>query len=194
MESSSVEKNLAALEALLFLYGEPVEIKRLSKILEIDPDGLEALINRLDAEYRVAGRGLCITRQGSRIQLTTKSELGAILNRVIQDEFQENLTSAATETLSLIAYAGPLSRAQIEYIRGVNSSFILRSLLMRGLIERSAAEQRQNVYLYSVSFDLFKKLGLARMEELPEYERYRTLIEQFLTPQPESQENPHVAN
>jgi len=97
------------------------------------------------------------------------------MEEFIKDEFREDLTPASLETLSLISYLGPVSRAQIDYYRGVNSSFILRSLLMRGLVERYNDPQRANVYLYQASFDLLKYLGISRVEDLPEYEKFRTM-------------------
>ncbi|OGM90620.1 hypothetical protein A3A20_00685 [Candidatus Wolfebacteria bacterium RIFCSPLOWO2_01_FULL_45_19] len=106
---------------------------------------------------------------------------------MVEEEFQEDLTAAATETLSVVAYAGPISRAQIEYIRGVNSSFILRSLMMRGLIERNSDPKRQNVYLYTASFELLKKLGLDSAAKLPDYAKYRALIDQFFSRQNETE-------
>jgi segregation and condensation protein B len=78
--------------------------------------------------------------------------------------------------LSIISYAGPITRADIEYIRGVNSSFTVRSLLMRGLIEREVDPKRANAYIYSASFDLLRHLGLSNNEDLPEYQKYKDLV------------------
>ena len=78
--------------------------------------------------------------------------------------------------MSIIAYSGPISRADIEYIRGVNSSFTIRNLLLRGLIERTVDPKRANAYIYSASFDLIKRLGLSGISELPDYEKYRQMV------------------
>jgi len=171
--------NSASLEALLFVYGEPVEIKRAAKILGISEKEVEESAAILASEYESSGRGLFLLKNESKLQLATKPELSKILSRLVEEEFEEDLTAAATETISVIAYAGPISRSHIEYIRGVNSSFILRSLMMRGLVERSADPRRQNIYLYSVSFDLLKKLGLDSSEKLPDYKKYRDMIDKF---------------
>jgi len=112
---------------------------------------------------------------GQKVQLATKSEFAPLMEEFIKDEFKEDLTPASLETLSLIAYLGPISRAQIDYYRGVNSSFILRNLLMRGLVERYTDPQRANVYFYQASFDLMKYLGISKMEDLPEYEKFKTM-------------------
>ena len=86
------------------------------------------------------------------------------------------MTSAALETISIIAYAGPISRADIEYIRGVNSSFTIRNLLLRGLVERTIDPKRSNAYVYTASFDLIKRLGLSKVEELPDYAKYKQTV------------------
>ena len=80
------------------------------------------------------------------------------------------------ETLTIISYAGPISRADIEYIRGVNSSFIMRALLMRGLADRSVDSKRSNTYLYSTSFELLRHLGLTKNSDLPDYSKYKDLV------------------
>jgi len=175
------------LEALLFAYGEPLDIERAAKILETSEEEILSFADVLSAEYESAGRGLSLIRHGNKIQLATKPSFAKILSRLVEEEFQEDLTAAATETLSVVAYAGPISRAQIEYIRGVNSSFILRSLMMRGLIERNSDPKRQNVYLYTASFELLKKLGLDSAAKLPDYAKYRALIDQFFSRQNETE-------
>ena len=88
----------------------------------------------------------------------------------MKSEFNEELSRAAVETAAIIAYQGPLTRVDIEYVRGVNSSFILRSLMMRGLIERVENPKDARSYLYRISFDFLKHLGVVRIEELPQYE------------------------
>jgi len=98
------------------------------------------------------------------------------LENFIKEEFKENLSPASLETLSIIVYLGPLSRAEIDYYRGVNSSFILRSLLIRGLIERYSDPKRANVYLYVSSFDLLKYLGVSKKEDLPDYGKFKEMM------------------
>jgi len=171
---------MGALEALLFVYGEEMQVKRAAKILNISEKDVSDLIVEMEARYESEMSGLQIVSHGGRIQLVTKPEFSDVAQSIIQDEMQESLTGAASEALALIAYSGPLSRAQIDYIRGVNSSFILRSLLMRGLIEREQDPKRQNAYIYSVSFDFLKKLGVQSSEQLPEYLNHYEKIQTFL--------------
>ena len=178
----------AALEALLFAYGEPITRKKILSILnesilesenKFTKDDVDLAIESLQENFRSQNRGLNLLISGDQIQLATKPELNNVLKAVVKDELSETLTPAALETLSIIAYAGPISRAAIEYIRGVNSSFILRMLILRGLIERVADEKRTNAYAYKASFDFLRHLGLQKLEDLPDYTRYRDIVAKF---------------
>jgi len=177
MDSANIDKNkLAGLEALLFIYGEPIETKKLAKILEISESELKEYIILLENELAREERGLSIIQDKGKIQLATKPIFSKLLEEVTKQEFAEALTPAALETLSIIAYAGPISRADIEYIRGVNSSFILRMLVMRGLVEREINPKRANAYVYSASFDLLRYLGLSNAIDLPDHDKYKDLV------------------
>jgi segregation and condensation protein B len=184
--SKNLNKISAAIEAILFVYGEPLSVGKIAKILAKDKDfgkikkeEIEAAVQKLEDDLKNENRGLTLifsdTAEGKEIQLATKSEFSALLEEFIKDEFKESLTPASLEALGLVAYLGPLSRLQIDYYRGVNSSFILRSLLIRGLVSRYPDPQRNNVYLYQASSDLIKYLGLSRIEELPEYQKFKTM-------------------
>jgi segregation and condensation protein B len=171
-----MDNTLAKIEAVLFAYGEPMSLERLAKILNIDKKSLEASLNNLTAELNRQERGIMLISNNDKIQLATKPELTKLLEDIVKQEFTEDLTPAALETISIIAYAGPISRADIEYIRGVNSSFTIRNLLLRGLVERTTDPKRANAYLYNVSFDLIKRLGLSKTEDLPDHEKYKQMV------------------
>lgn len=169
--------NLSAkIEAVLFAYGEPISIERLAKILKITSAELETALKDLETELSRQERGIVLIKNGGKIQLATKPELTSLLEDIIKQEFTEDLTPTALETLSIIAYAGPISRADIEYIRGVNSSFTIRNLLLRGLVERTTDPKRANAYIYTASFDLIKRLGILKVEDLPDYEKYKQMV------------------
>ncbi len=167
---------LAKIEAVLFAYGEPISTERLAKILNITKEELDAALLNLTNELNRHERGISLIKNNNKIQLVTKPELTKLLEDIVKQEFTEDLTPASLETISIIAYSGPISRADIEYIRGVNSSFTIRNLLLRGLIERSVDPKRANAYIYSVSFDLIKRLGLSGITDLPDYEKYRQMV------------------
>lgn len=173
-------KKLAELEALLFHYGEPIAVKKIVKFLGIKEVECRELLDGLEQKLtQDPDRGLMLLRQEARVQLATKPELKSINENLIREEFREELSPASLETLSIIAYVGPMPRLMIDYVRGVNSSFTLRSLLMRGLVEREPDPKRKNAYEYRISFDFLKHIGLSKREELPEYEKYKDILQKF---------------
>jgi len=179
MEGNNNEK-LAALEALFFYYGEPLDAKKISKLLEIREGESEALIRELSEKLEADEKsGLILLKDNGFFQLATKPSVGWLGKKLIQEEFKEELTPAAMETLSIIAYLGPAPRSTIDFVRGVNSSFILRSLLVRGLVERHFQAGKKNLFEYCISFDCLKHLGLSKIEDLPEYEKYKNILANF---------------
>lgn len=170
---------VAALEALLFIYGEPITVKKLAAILKREEKEIADSLQELETQLAQENRGLVLFRHEGKIQLATKPDFSQLLETITKEEFDEELTPATLETLSIVIYAGPVSRTDIEYIRGVNSSFILRALLMRGLIDRAIDPKRANAYLYSPHFDVLKRLGVAQAALLPDYEKYNSLIKKL---------------
>ena len=175
-----MDKGLVSkIEALLFVYGEPLEIKKIAKILGFKEAAVREGLLGLAEVMKDEQRGLALIEDKDKVQLVTKPEFAKILEDITKQEFSEKLPPATLETLSIVAYAGPISRADIEYIRGVNSSFTLRALVMRGLVERQIDPKRSNAYIYSVSFELLRHLGLTKNLDLPEYQKYHDLTLQL---------------
>ncbi len=166
----------ASLEALLFIYGEPLAVKKIAMLLGGEAKEVLEAARMLREMLASDERGLTLIEHDGELQLATKAIFGTLLQTVLKAELNESLTPAALETLSIITYAGPVGRAEIDYIRGVNSSFIIRALLLRGLITREGDPARANAYLYVPSILLLQHLGVSRTSELPEYERFRTLV------------------
>lgn len=175
-------RKIGELEALLFVYGEPLEIKKIAKLLKVKETEASDIVATFESRLASEDRGLALMRDGERIQIATKPEFRTVNETLMKEEFREELTPAALETLSIVAYLGPVPRSTIDYVRGVNSSFILRNLLMRGLVERETSEEGRHAYKYRVSLDFLKHLGLTRKEELPEFEKYRNILTSFETP------------
>ena len=121
--------------------------------------------------------GLEIISMGDRVQLATKPSLNSAIELFIKGELSEELSPASLEVLSLITYLGPISRAKLEYLRGVNSSFILRNLLIRGLVERFNDPKNSLAYLYQPTFELLAHLGIKSPKDLPEYDKFHTLLD-----------------
>jgi segregation and condensation protein B len=156
-------------ESLLFLSGEPLKISKIAKICESSKAEVEQAIMILQGEYSSTGRGIILIKKEDEVQLSTNPENFSFIDRLVKSEMQEGLSKAALEVLSIVAYKGPITRAEIESIRGVNCSFTLRSLMMRGLLERIDNPKDGRGYLYKISFEFMKKLGIENIEKLPDY-------------------------
>lgn len=160
----------AGLEALLFISGEPVSSVRLMALLELDKSGLEREVAALRERYAAnPDSGLTLIEHDSKIELATKPAAAQLVESLTKSTLQESLSKAALEVLSIIAYRGPIARAEIEAIRGVNCSYTLRALLLRGLIERQGNPDDARGYVYRPSFAFLEHLGVARVEELPDF-------------------------
>jgi segregation and condensation protein B len=170
---------LASLEALLFIHGEPLTYKKIGSVLNVSPGDLDALIEQLKEKLTAEDRGLQLVLDKEKIQLATKPQFNPILEGFVKEEISEDLSPASVEALSIIAYLGPISRARLEYLRGVNSIVILRSLMIRGLVERFPDPERSSGFLYRGTFDLMKHLGITEKTDLPDYEKFQELLKVF---------------
>ena len=166
MEITKIE---AIIESILFANAAPVTVDRLIKAIGVTEEEIRSALESLKQKYQNDDRGLAIMAKDQEVLLTTKGEFAPYINDFVKNELQENLSKAALEVLSIIAYRSPISRLEIEAIRGVNCSFTLRTLLMRGLVERIDNPSDGRGYLYKISFDFLKKLGISQIEDLPEY-------------------------
>jgi len=155
------------IESILFAHGDPVRRETIAEVTGRSSEEVTAALDALMREYE--GKGLTLLYKDNEVQLGTHPENTTYLERLFKKELGEELSRSALETLAIVAYHGPLTRAAIEYMRGVNSSFTLRNLLMRGLVERLENPQDARSFLYRVSFDFLKHFGIKRIEDLPEY-------------------------
>lgn len=146
-----------------------MNILKLAKVADATEAEVEGALEKLNADY-ANGRGLRIVKIKDTIQLVSNPDNAEFVAELIKSEIQENLSQAALEVLSIVAYRGPISRAEVEAIRGVNCSFTLRALLIRGLIDRTENIKDNRRYLYNISFDFLKKLGMDSVEKLPDWE------------------------
>lgn len=167
-----------SIEAVLFFKGEPVPIKRLAQILNKNESEINAALVKLEAN--LASRGIVLMRKGEdegEVMLATNREVSNLIESLIKEELHKDLGRAGLETLTLILYLGPVSRSEVDYIRGVNSTFILRNLLIRGLVERIENLKDKRSFLYQGTFELLSYLGVKSISELPEYETVKAEIE-----------------
>ncbi len=170
------QKQKSIIEGILFVNGEPYSIKKISNFLKLSYKETKKIIEELKEEYQKRKSGLSFVEMDDKIQMVTSNYISYDLEKFLAKNFSENLSPALLETLSIIAYKGPISRLQIDEIRGVNSSYPLRMLLLRGLIEKESHPTIPNAFIYKVSFDFLRYLGINNLNELPEYERFRNEI------------------
>ncbi len=167
----------ALIEAILFFKNEPVTMADLVSLTGQKEPAVREGITTLRAA--LTGRGLTLIEEGEAVMLGTNKEATALIEKIRKEELSRDLGKAGLETLTIVLYQGPLSRADIDYIRGVNSSFILRALLIRGLVERVANPTDSRGFLYQPSFDLLAHLGVSRREDLPEFASVREQLTNF---------------
>ena len=154
------------LEAMLFVAGEPVTTSQLATALDVAPSVIERGLNELDAS--LSTRGLRLQRHAGRVQLTTAPQLAELIERFLGLEATSHLSRAALETLAIIAYQQPVTRPQIDSIRGVNSDSMMKSLLHKGLIlESGRADGPGRPILYSTTPEFLQHFGLNSILEMP---------------------------
>ena len=166
-ENSDIELPLSVkLEAMLFVAAEPVTLAQLATALDVAPSVIERGLNELDAA--LATRGLRLQRHAGRFQLTTAPQLAELIERFLGLEWTTHLSRAALETLAIIAYQQPVTRPQIDSIRGVNSDSMMKSLLHKGLIlESGRADGPGRPILYSTTPEFLQHFGLNSILEMP---------------------------
>jgi segregation and condensation protein B len=161
------------IEALLFVEGAMTK-KELSKLLEAVPDEIEAAIASLRASAE--GRGIAVVDDGSTVELRTAPSVAAKIEALRREELSRDIGRAGLEVLAAILYRGPLTRAEIDFIRGVNSSQTIRTLLMRGFVRKVPNPKDERSFLYEPTTEIMGQLGVVSMHDLPEYEEVRSKL------------------
>jgi len=164
----------AKIEAIIFWKGEPVSLKRLAFWLSVTKEEVEAALDIL--EEKLAERGVALLRKDDEVALGTAPALAELMATLTKEELTGELSKASLETLTIILYRGPVSKQEIDYIRGVNAGYILRNLLIRGLVERLENPTARRAYLYKPTFELLSYMGIKRLEDLPDYEAVKEEI------------------
>jgi segregation and condensation protein B len=159
----------AQVEALLFVAAEPVSPGQITAALESTPAEVNSALDELEVSLRA--RGLRLQRFGGRVQLTTAPETAEAIERFLGLEAASHLSRAALETLAIIAYQQPVTRPQVDSVRGVNSDGVMRSLLSKGLIQEGGrAEGPGRPILYSTTPAFLQHFGLNSLTDLPPLE------------------------
>ena len=130
-----MNERLASIESLLLVAQRPISIRKISGVIQASAEDVEKAVEELVQQFEQQGRGIRILRDHNHVQLVTSPEQSEMARVFLRDEMSGELTRASLEALTVIAYRGPVTRLELELIRGVNCSVILRNLLIRGLIE-----------------------------------------------------------
>lgn len=166
-------------EAVLFYKTEPFAFSALAKFLEVSEVEVREVCAQLQEQLQPSGLRLIMT--DTAVQLVSAPEQSEIIEKLRKDELSQDIGKAGAETLSIILYRGPLSRAEVDRIRGVNSTFIIRNLLVRGLIERRDNPHDSRSFNYAGTPELFQHLGITKKEDLPDFEAVMNALDTFET-------------
>jgi segregation and condensation protein B len=171
------------LEALLFVSAKPMALKQLADLTEASEEAVHLACVELANHYKETGRGINLIENAGKFQMVTAPELAGTVAKMVKQETSGELTRPSLEALTIIAYRGPISKLDLDKIRGVNCSLIVRNLLLRGLIE---SKEQDGQSFYTVSFDFLKFLGLNSVEELPDFARLHLseTIDEVIAEQP----------
>lgn len=158
----------STIESILFVESKPLTLRKLAHICNATEAEVDQAVQQLQQTYAERAGGVVIVREGNHVQCSTARENSGVVKAYLQEEYTGELTRPSLETLTIIAYRGPVAKSEIELIRGVNCSLILRNLMIRGLAEE-VGETEAGSPLYRVTVDFLRFVGVTRVEELPNY-------------------------
>jgi segregation and condensation protein B len=165
-----MDKLKSQIESLLFISGRPMSARELADLTKEKTAKVEEAGENLLKEYKEKNFGLRVIKIGANFQMTTAAENSALIQEFVKDETTGELTRPSFETLTIIAYRGPVAKTDLDRIRGINCSLILRNLLIRGLVDERYDKKKDESY-YTITFDFLRYLGLNEVKELPDYEK-----------------------
>ncbi len=160
----------SSIESLLLVSAKPLTYRELAKLTDQETDDIAAAVATLQDKYNQSDSGIRLLVNDKQVQLATDPEQTKLIKEYLQSEITGELTRPSLETLTIVAYRQPISKEELEQIRGVNCSLILRNLMIRGLVESREAKGGLTTN-YSVTIDFLRFLGITKVEELPDYER-----------------------
>ncbi len=159
---------ISQLESILFVAGKPLTAKRIAKVLGANESEVVTALEQLVLKYGGVESGVVLLKTNDEWQLTSSAENKEVAEKFVKAEISGELTRPQLETLTVISYCSPITKPELEQIRGVNCSIIIRNLMMRGLVKEN--EDVKNLLpTYEVTMDYLRYLGIARLEDLPDY-------------------------
>jgi segregation and condensation protein B len=158
----------ASLEAILLVADEPVPEMVIAQVVEQPTEEVSAALRELATSYRDAGRGFELSEVAGGWRFYTSADCAAVVERFVRDGQEVRLTQAALETLAVVAYRQPVSRARVSAVRGVNCDGVMRTLVLRGLVEEAGTDQETGAILFRTTGYFLERLGLPAIDDLPE--------------------------
>jgi segregation and condensation protein B len=160
------------IEIVLFLEADPVDVDNLAKNLEIEKIDCEKELEKIQDDYQKNDSAFRLVFNKNEVQLVSRPDLASFIKKYFQKKTKkEHFSPAMLEVLSIVIYKGPIGKVGIEKIRGVNSDLILRRLTIKGLIEKEEQVENSKIFIYKPSLKLLKKLGVAKLKDLSEYDK-----------------------
>lgn len=163
------------IESYLFYIGEPVAVKKLAKVFAVSEGAVQDALRDLETE--LIDHGIVLVTNADEVALATRPEMGEIISAIKKQELSDPLSKSALETLTIVLYKDGATKPEIDFIRGVNSGFMLRNLLVRGLIEKIPNDADKRITKYRSTFETLQYLGIASVGELPNFELFKAEIE-----------------
>jgi segregation and condensation protein B len=174
----SVQPDLSSrMHAFLFAEGGSLTMRRLSHLCGVSPEDLSSALDELSA--KLEGTALALVRTDTEVSLVVGPQVSGVLRESYEKDLGREVGDAGLEVLAILMYRGASTRAQIDYIRGVNTSSTVRTLLSRGLVERTGNPNDGREYVYRPTVELLAHLGITRSEELPEYAKITAELAEF---------------
>ena len=158
----------ASLEAILLVADEPVPVVVLAQVLERPRNEVAAELRDMAASYAAESRGFDLREVAGGWRFYTREDCAPLVERFVSDGQEVRLTQAALETLAVVAYRQPVSRARVSAVRGVNCDGVVRTLVLRGLVEEAGTDPETGAILYRTTGYFLERLGLASLEDLPD--------------------------
>ena len=178
------------IESYLFYTGESCTLKKLATVFDVGQSEVEEALQNL--EQSLTNRGIVLMKNGDEVMLATHPDMNELIQSIKKQELSDPLSKAALETLTIILYKNGATKPEIDFIRGVNSQFMLRNLLIRGLIEKIQNEDDKRITKYRATFETMRYLGVSDIAQLPNFEHFTQEIEKREQAEPVA--SPNVFN
>ena len=164
------KNNSSIVESILFATGKTIKYKEIMSFINIKEEELKEIISSIKEKYNKDDSGIHVLDNNSKLQFVTNPDNGKVMQEYFADEITGELSRPSLETITIISYRQPISKEELEQIRGVNCSLILRNLLIRGFVE-SKSSQGGLLINYSTTTDFLRHLGIDSVKDLPDYEK-----------------------